>query len=351
MKSSGMQTSLKDYFTFKSSSKKGTPSSEIKRESTITPMPAKAMPPKQSNDKSSVLNSLPVDTIKKMQNADASAGFNYFQRQKQPKRNYEQVLLDGDEDMKQHQLFREEKGKSNCAGYEEVKLSDEQQHVLDLVVNQGKSVFFTGNAGAGKSFLLREIIKQLKRIKSGEALQICASTGIAACNIGGKTLHSFVGCGIVRMHPSQMAGRVIKNKSALARWQITEVLIIDEISMIDGDLFDSIDQCARIVRDSKKPFGGIQLVICGDFFQLPPVPERDSNGKMIAPTFCFETESWKNAIEETVMLTHTFRQTDPVFINILNELRFNKLSAESIKVLKSLNRPVKIGDFCNLPLE
>jgi ATP-dependent DNA helicase PIF1 len=215
-------------------------------------------------------------------------------------------------------------------------LSEEQMHVLEIVREAKKSVFFTGSAGqftlksdfalsscafhvsprigsnvrctgTGKSVLLREVIEALrKREKQKESVAITASTGLAACNIGGVTLHSFAGIGLGKESAEELVKRIKKNPKARNRWHRTRVLVIDEISMVDGDLFDKLEKLARILRNNGRPFGGIQLVITGDFFQLPPVPD---SGRMAR--FAFEADSWNTTIEHTIRLTEVFRQRDP----------------------------------------
>ncbi|KAH6579700.1 hypothetical protein BASA60_003200, partial [Batrachochytrium salamandrivorans] len=150
-------------------------------------------------------------------------------------------------------------------------LSTEQSEVKKLTVNQGLSLFFTGNAGTGKSFLMQEIINALRiKFPHQEQVAVTASTGIAACNIGGCTLHSFAGIGLGNGKKEDLATHIIRNKKLRIRWERVKVLVIDEISMIDGHLFDKIEYIARTVRGNNLPFGGVQLVISGDFLQLPP---------------------------------------------------------------------------------
>lgn len=189
-------------------------------------------------------------------------------------------------------------------------LSHEQKHICDLVVNKQKSVFFTGSAGTGKSVLLRQIIQELRKaflqIRRPESLAVTASTGLAACNIGGVTLHSFAGIGLGKESVEELVKKIKKQQKAKTRWLATKVLIIDEVSMVDGELFDKLEQIARRIRNNGRPFGGIQLVITGDFFQLPPVPERNK-----APKFTFDADTWNTAIEHTIGLHHVFRQKDP----------------------------------------
>ncbi|KAN0061700.1 DNA helicase [Thecaphora frezii] len=215
-----------------------------------------------------------------------------------------------------------------------VFLSAEQRAVLDMVVREKKNVFFTGSAGTGKSVLLREIIKELKQVyhKKPDAVAVTASTGIAACNIGGVTLHSFSGIGLGKESPAQLVTKIRRNRKAIARWLRTQVLIMDEISMVDPDLFDKLEEVARIVRKNSKPFGGLQVVITGDFFQLPPV---NPGGGM---TFAFEASSWDSVVVHKVNLTKVFRQKDSRFVTMLNEMRFGQLSPETIRSFKALER-------------
>ncbi|OJD34332.1 mitochondrial dna helicase [Diplodia corticola] len=219
-----------------------------------------------------------------------------------------------------------------------VFLSEEQTHVLNLVVNEGKSVFFTGSAGTGKSVLLREIIAALKKkyIRESERVAVTASTGLAACNIGGVTLHSFSGIGLGNAPVEELVKKIKRNQKHKHRWMRVKVLIVDEVSMIDGDLFDKLEAIARNLRNNGRPFGGIQVIITGDFFQLPPVPEKNKVAK-----FAFDANTWNTVIEHTIGLTHIFRQKDPVFAGMLNEMREGRLSPSSIEAFKQLNRPLE----------
>ena len=190
-----------------------------------------------------------------------------------------------------------------------VFLSDEQRSVLNLVVEQQKSVFFTGSAGTGKSVLLRETIKVLrdKYKREPDRVAVTASTGLAACNVGGVTLHSFAGIGLGKEPVPELVKKIKRNQKAKNRWMRTKVLIIDEISMVDGDLFDKLEAIARATRNNGRPFGGIQLVITGDFFQLPPVPDHGGRDAK----FSFDASTWNTSIEHTIGLTQVFRQKDP----------------------------------------
>ncbi|CCL98608.1 uncharacterized protein FIBRA_00610 [Fibroporia radiculosa] len=220
-----------------------------------------------------------------------------------------------------------------------ISLSQEQQHILQLV-REGQNIFYTGSAGTGKSVLLREIIAimRAKHSRSPDAVAVTASTGIAACNIGGMTIHSFSGIGLGLESAEVLANKVRKNKKASARWARTQVLIIDEISMVEGELFDKIAHIGSILRKRPEPFGGIQVVVTGDFFQLPPVTKGQK------ATFAFEAEMWRKTIKKTFNLTQVFRQRDPEFVDMLNEMRFGKLTPGSIARFRSLARDIVYED-------
>ena len=228
---------------------------------------------------------------------------------------------------------------------------------MSLVAEQKKSVFFTGSAGTGKSVLLRETIKVLrdKYKREPDRVAVTASTGLAACNVGGVTLHSFAGIGLGKEQVPELVKKIKKNSKAKMRWLRTKVLIVDEISMVDGDLFDKLEAIARAIRNNGRPFGGIQLVITGDFFQLPPVPDYGRVSK-----FSFDADTWNTSIEHTIGLTQVFRQKDPgasivvvdrrylltivVFANMLNEMRLGKLTPKSVEAFRALNRPLSFAD-------
>jgi len=220
-------------------------------------------------------------------------------------------------------------------------LSDEQRAVAKAVVEEGKSVFFTGSAGTGKSVLMRSIISQLrsKFKREPDRLAITASTGLAACVIEGTTLHSWAGIGLGKEPAPELVKKIKRNAKTKTKWLRTKILIVDEISMVDGELFDKLEQIARAVRNNGRPFGGIQLVVTGDFFQLPPVPEKNQAAK-----FAFDAATWNTCIEHTILLTHVFRQKDPTFANMLNEMRLGKLTQPSVDEFRKLARPLQFND-------
>lgn len=110
--------------------------------------------------------------------------------------------------------------------------------------------------------------------------------------------------------------------------------------MVDGDLFDKLEEIARRIRNNGRAFGGIQLVVTGDFFQLPPVPE----GHGREARFAFAATTWNTTIQHTILLTHVFRQKDPEFASMLNEMRLGKISPKTIEAFRNLSRPLNFHD-------
>ncbi|XP_048803177.1 ATP-dependent DNA helicase PIF1 [Lagopus muta] len=202
------------------------------------------------------------------------------------------------------------------------RLSVEQEAVLGAV-RSGKSVFFTGCAGTGKSFLLKKIVGSLPP----NSTYATASTGVAACHIGGTTLHAFAGIGSGKA-PLEQCIQLAERPGVRQHWLACQRLIIDEISMVDGKFFDKLEAVARAVRKRDEPFGGIQLIICGDFLQLPPVCKANEE-----TTFCFQAKSWRKCIHVNMELTEVRRQTDKTFISLLSAVRLGRCTEEVISLL------------------
>lgn len=223
-----------------------------------------------------------------------------------------------------------------------LELTTEQKRVIEYVVRDRLNIFYTGSAGTGKSVVLRTIISKLCARFGRDAVAVTASTGLAAVNIGGITINKFSGVGIGQGDVFRLITMVKKNKNSLNRWKRTRVLIVDEISMIDGAFLDKLDLIGRGVLNNDKPFGGIQLVFTGDFFQLPPVPDRDANKPR--PIFCFESKVWNYAITKTILLNQVFRQTDNELIDLLNDIRMGITSPQTLKLIKRFEEPVLYDD-------
>ncbi len=205
-------------------------------------------------------------------------------------------------------------------------LSLQQKSVIEAF-KAGKNLFVTGGAGSGKSYLLNF----LKRNYGHLGLEITASTGIAAVNIGGATIHSWAGIGLANLPIDQIVGNILSGKFSRIRRRIRQAkaLAIDEISMISAEVFEILDQVFRRIRENNAPMGGVQMLLFGDFLQLPPVNRGgDFN-------FCFHSQAWQNLNLETFELEEIFRQSDQKFIKILNNLRFGKLDQSDREVLES----------------
>ncbi|NXF32368.1 PIF1 helicase, partial [Nyctibius bracteatus] len=202
------------------------------------------------------------------------------------------------------------------------RLSVEQEAVLGAV-RSGKSIFFTGCAGTGKSFLLKKIVGSLPP----KSTYATASTGVAACHIGGTTLHAFAGIGSGKA-PLEQCIQLAERPGVRQHWLACQHLIIDEISMVDGKFFDRLEAVARAVRKRDEPFGGIQLIICGDFLQLPPVCKGNEETK-----FCFQAKSWRKCIHINMELTEVRRQTDKTFVSLLNAVRLGRCTEEVTRLL------------------
>lgn len=224
-------------------------------------------------------------------------------------------------------------------GKRRLTLSDAQIEVIDAVVNRGENVFFTGSAGTGKSVVLRSLVEDLYRKHGKNYVGVTASTGLAACNINGQTIHKFLSIGLGKGSPIDLVNRIKKNPLSKKRWTSLRVLLIDEILMIDGRLFTKLDEIAKVIRNNPAPFGGIQIVCSGDFYQLPPV---DKEGQA---QYCFNSPSWKKAMKHTMVLRKVFRQEgDNELIDMLNALREGSFTQELLRMFHLLKRRVDYTD-------
>ena len=206
-------------------------------------------------------------------------------------------------------------------------LTVEQLSAFDLI-DKEKNIFITSRgAGCGKTFLLNKIIHKYSNFwGKRKNVAITASTGVAAILINGVTLHSWTGIGIGNKPKEALLKKVLGNNRSKKRWKKVEMLIIDEISLISGELFTKLEYIARIVRGNEAPFGGIQLVVSGDWLQLPNI---DNKG------YAFESPVWDKCIDSVVYLTKIMRQDNPVFQRVLNQIRVGRITKEVKKVLRS----------------
>jgi ATP-dependent DNA helicase PIF1 len=219
-------------------------------------------------------------------------------------------------------------------------MSADQSRVAQHI-SAGQNVFLTGGGGVGKSFIINSVVASER--EKGRIVAVCASTGAAADHIGGTTLHSFLGLGLATDPlPQLIASLSLKIKQ---RWQRTDLLVIDEISMVDPVFFEKIDGIARFIRrQPQAPFGGLQLLLSGDFFQLPPVitglqagPEGRSRTASDTATqllFCFQTRAWTEAVQQTVDLKYSFRQAgDTAYYELLTRARVGECTMDDIDLL------------------
>lgn len=221
-----------------------------------------------------------------------------------------------------------------------MELSPEQQLAFEKY-KRGKNVFITGPGGSGKSALIKCIYQDAKNMKKN--IQVCALTGCAALLLGckAKTVHSWSGIGLGNGQPEHLVARVKSNKYSAASWKKTDILVIDEVSMLSLKLFDLLNKIGQSVRQYPRPFGGIQVIFSGDFYQLPPV---GTHGEPDTSRFCFESSDWNTAFEKEcqIQLITIFRQSgDPIYSKILNEIRVGKMKRKSVDILeKQVNRPL-----------
>lgn len=208
-------------------------------------------------------------------------------------------------------------------------LSPSQQHAYDLFT-QGKNIFISGQAGTGKSFIIDMMNKYAH--SQNKRIQVTALTGCAALllNMKATTIHSWGGIGIGG-EVSTLISNIRKYKK-LENWLI-DILIVDEVSMMSKSLFELLDTIGKKLRKNTKPFGGIQLVFCGDFYQLPPIDD----------SFCFESDLWNKTFDKTILFTKNYRQQDDVFQKVLNEVREGNISPEGCKLLIECTKK-KVGE-------
>lgn len=216
---------------------------------------------------------------------------------------------------------------------------DQALNILKL----GHITFLTGAAGTGKSYVVREYVSYLRR--HGIRYAVTASTGIASTHIQGVTIHSWSGIGIKeKLHIYEL--EALEEKSTLyKRWNETHVLIIDEVSMLSSTFLNTLDAVAKHMRRSDKPFGGIQVVFTGDFFQLPPVVKGGSGAESV---FAFSSSSWKEAKPVICYLEKQYRQTDDMLQDILDALRKGELADEHYDALRTRILTTDVQDTLQL---
>jgi ATP-dependent DNA helicase PIF1 len=197
------------------------------------------------------------------------------------------------------------------------------------ILKTGSNIFLTGVPGAGKTYVVNEYVKYLE--DKGIYPAITASTGIAATHIGGTTVHSFSGIGIESNIDEYRLEKILEREKLVKKIQNTKVLIIDEISMLDAQTLDNVNKVLKAIKNPELPFGGVQVIFVGDFFQLPPVSKK---GEM--KNYCFASNAWREAKPLTCYLEEQYRQSDEVFTKLLLAIRANEIEEDHIEILDNL---------------
>ncbi len=221
----------------------------------------------------------------------------------------------------------------------ELKENDEcykNEHFIQIInyMKEKANIFITGHAGTGKSYILNKLKEKYPDIV------ITSTTGIAAVNVKGQTLHSWAGVGICNHSIDYVVKKILSKNSLKNQIQKCKILAIDEISMLNITTFEYVDKVLRIIRACDEPFGGIQVLFIGDFFQLPPV-EEDSQKEQ---KYCFESPVWKELNLKNIVLDKNYRQSEQNLITALSNMRTNNLTENDIKLLKTR----EIANDCNL---
>ena len=219
-----------------------------------------------------------------------------------------------------------------------IGLNEEQKSAFELI-QEKNNIFLTGPGGTGKSYFLEKLVDELPKVRHGIRISITALTGCAAILLGrhAKTLHSWAGIGLAKGTASKLIADIRTNRRALANWIKTDLLVIDEVSMMTVELFEKLDQIGRKLRKCETPFGGLQLLLVGDFYQLPPVIKSSDDDTVAnnSKQFIFESPLWRQSIHTIIQLKHIYRQSDPIFQQILLAAREGRLTHEHLAVLES----------------
>jgi ATP-dependent DNA helicase PIF1 len=196
-------------------------------------------------------------------------------------------------------------------------LTNDQQSAISAI-RRGRNVMITGPGGTGKTTIINHLFTIMDPVRY---LGITAMTGAAAVLIGGTTLHSYLGIGLGKDSEDDLVKKINNREKLKRKWRDTNILVVDEVSMLPADLFDKLNRIAKRVRKRSEPFGGMQLVFGGDFLQLP----------CIKGDFCFESKAWHECRFDIFYLTKIMRQADKQFQACLNRARFGEMTEEDFE--------------------
>ncbi|MFH1178107.1 MAG: helix-turn-helix domain-containing protein [bacterium] len=214
------------------------------------------------------------------------------------------------------------------------------------ILKTGANVFITGEPGSGKTHTINEFIGWLRA--SGIEPSVTAATGIAATHVGGMTLHSWSGIGVSDSLSRADVDRIASKEHIAKRITKAKVLIIEEISMLSAATFEMADKICREVRRSDKPFGGLTVILVGDFFQLPPIMGRGHS--VSTPEFAYESPIWRELNLLTCYLTEQYRQDDAEFLGVLSAIRSGNVEEMHYELLTSRQVPLsKILSVSEVP--
>ncbi|MCK4386863.1 MAG: AAA family ATPase [Candidatus Pacebacteria bacterium] len=217
-----------------------------------------------------------------------------------------------------------------------------QKEALEIL-KMGKNVFLTGPAGSGKTYLLNQYIGFLK--SKEVPVGVTASTGIAATHLNGLTIHSWSGLGVKNNLSDYDIEKLLKKTYLKKQFKSARVLVIDEISMLNSFQLDAVDKICRAFKQTEKSFGGLQIVLCGDFFQLPPINKNrglnppEANGQKEI-SFAYQSDIWTKMDLQICYLDEQYRQNlENDLLSILNDIRQNKISAKTRRFLEKCRAP------------
>jgi ATP-dependent DNA helicase PIF1 len=206
-----------------------------------------------------------------------------------------------------------------------------QAQALDILLS-GRSAFLTGPPGAGKTYVLNEFVRRARYHRRRVA--VTASTGIAATHVGGMTIHRWSGLGAREKLTAKAAKHLLRNEGLRRRYRETDVLVIDEVSMLHGSRLNLLNEACQLFRSNRAPFGGLQIVLAGDLFQLPPVTRAGE-----VPDFVHVSAAWAAFDPGVCYLTEQHRQEDDSLLEVLQAMRGQTIRQSHIDALQS-----RIGD-------